>query len=596
MTFQLQWPTSSQRVIEHFLQNPAYWGSFTDSGSPLAGNNGISIEAAFQSEVRACADGYVKAVNQPGDVRPNGNHVTIQHITGDDDVYETTYCHLYEVHVRAGQEVRAGDVIALSDSTGSAIGAQLRLVVRKIGSASNEYRTEDGRTVRVVGDLVNPADYLTPAPETRFVKRVRRVSTFTHFVNVRTGPGTAYEVLYTAPPEDAVKVQGISPDKRWFHIVHNGQVAWSFARFIDFIGDVAALPTVKPPAPKITVKEPDFPLRGIHDGNPRYPDQDSGTDWLVKNDLHGWAVDMVYCMNEDNLDKTYPEGFNHFHDTDYTPFADAGIRVILRWNYSWAKSEHGNGTFGDPRNDDRLIGWIARGIKNTKGVWGHIIGNEPNRAGENHDYVGPGNIGTPIEPERIARLVKGVKQQVGKAHRISPPALDGTNTEAWQLTRDDRFLPNHFYRAILDQLDISDVDWIALHGYGRGSLDNPASDRRFGHPLEWQFYGFRMWEPFAAILREKGTAWESLPIVITETNHLKVGGRWNERNPNGWDNDQNGANWIRSAYEYIRQWNNLSSNQYVHGLVLYRLNQDDWIIENKPILLKALKQSGEAAL
>lgn len=595
MSLTLQWPTASQRIMEHFLQNPGDWSQFKLFGHALAGSSGISIETPFKSEVYACADGYVKAVNQPGDVRPHGNHIVLQHIIAG-EVYETIYCHLYEVRVEVGQDVQAGDIIALSDSTGSVNGAQLRLIVRKINVGKREYRTQGGRVVHVAGDLVDPADYLDPPPDYRYAKPVRRTSVFKRHVNVRTGPGTNFDVLDTAAPATEVKVTGISPDRTWYRVLYNGQVGWAFAQLVEFIGEITALPVIEAPRPRITLQKPDFPLRGIHDGNPRYPDQDSGTDWLKKNGLRGWAVDMVYCMDESNLDKTYPEGFGHFHSTDYTQYAEAGIRVILRWNYSWAKSEHGQGTFGDPRNDDRLINWIARGIKNTKGVWGHIIGNEPNRAGENHDYVGPGNIGTPITPERIARLVKGVKRQVGEEHRISPPALDGTNTEAWQLTRNDLFLPNHYYRAILDQLNITDVDWIALHGYGRGSLDDPASEQRFGHPLEWQFYGFRMWEPFAEIIRSKGPDWESLPIVITETNHLKTGGRWNQRNTNGWDNDPNGANWIRRVYAYVRQWNNLSTNQYVHGLVLYRLNQDDWIIENKPILLDTLKKSGESAL
>jgi uncharacterized protein YraI len=603
MAFKLKWPVPSDKIIEQFLQNPEYWGDFEYTGadgSPHAypGNDGISIEALFKGDVMACADGVVKEVQTPGDVRPNGNTIVIAHEDGG-TTYQTIYCHLFDVGVEVGQSVEVGDVIGKSDSTGSVVGSQLRLIVRKIGATAageTEYETPDGRTIRLMNDTVDPAEYLHPAPDERFAQRPRHTTVFTANVNVRRGPGTNFGVMYTARKGDEPEVIGINKDGDWYQIQHNNREGWAYTEFVDYVGDKSSLEVVEYKV-TIPVYKPDHPLRGMHDGEPRYPDRHGAAEWMVANNQRGWAVDMIYCMGPDNLSKTYPNDHGHFHNTDYTYAARAGVRVILRWNYSWAKSEGGGGTFGDPVNDDRLIEWIARGIKNTKGVWGHIIGNEPNRAGENHDYRGLGNIGTPITPARIAKLVKGVKALVGPEHRISTPALDGTNTEAFMAYRKPIDVPDNYWSAILDHLDVGDIDWVALHGYSRGSLDDPSNDAKFGnYPLEWQFFGFRMWEPFAKILREKGPDWEHLPIVITETNHLKVGGAWNAAQHNGWDHNQNAANWIGKAYEYIRQWNNQPTEQYVHGLVLYRLSMDEWELEDKGLLLNALKNSGENPL
>ncbi|MEO0560674.1 MAG: peptidoglycan DD-metalloendopeptidase family protein, partial [Chloroflexota bacterium] len=564
----------------------------------MPGNDGISIEAIFKGEVTACADGTVVDIQTPGDLLPNGNTITIEHAV-DDATYHTIYCHLFKVGVQPGQAVSAGEVIGKSDSSGSVIGSQLRLIVKKVGATEageTEFTTPDGRTIKLMNDVVDPADYLNPTPEERFAERARSVTTFTDNVNLRRGPGTNFGVLGIGRGGDELEVLGVTEAGDWYQIMYKGQEAGAYAEYVDFIGNKSSLEVVEYVV-TIPVQKPDFPLRGMHDGEPRYPDRDGAAEWMVKNNQRGWAVDMVYCLGADNLSKTYPEGHGHLHNTDYTYAERAGVKVILRWNYSFAKSEGGGGTFGDPSDDDRLIGWMARGIKNTKGVWGHIVGNEPNRAGENHDYGGQGNIGTPITPERIAKIVKGVKALVGPEHRISTPALDGTNTEAWFAYRKPIDIPNNYFSAILDHLEVGDIDWVALHGYSRGSKDTPENDAKFGnHPLEWQYFGFRMWEPFAQILREKGPDWERLPIVITETNHLKVGGEWNANHHNGWDNNDTAATWIRSAYEYIRNWNHEANDQYVHGLVLYRLSMDEWEIENKGVLLDALKNSGENPL
>ena len=601
MAFKISWPGASTKIIQSFGADPIYWKDYSYIGTDgktytFEGNDGIAIEAEFRSEVKACAGGSVKAVDNVGDVRPYGNTITLEHRDGE-TIYQTIYCHLFKTHVTVGQQVQAGDVIGLADSSGSAIGSQLKVIVKKIGASAagqTSYGTTDGRNIRYYNDSVDPADYLSPVPDTRLTKSSFN-ATFKDAVNVRSGPSTRFQPpLYTAPKGDGLQVVAISTDKEWYRLIHDGKEGWAHVTYVIFNGNVATLPVEKGPELKIVtpLQVPNHPLRGMHDGAPQWGA--GAADWMVANGIRGWAVDMVYCGGAENLEKTYPNGFEGRHNMDYTTAQNAGVRVILRWNFSFAKSEGGGGTFGDPVNDERLIQFIGRSILNSKGVWGHIIGNEPNRAGENFDYQNHQNIGTPIRPERIAKIIKGVRKIVGAGHRLSPPALDGTNTESFQRYGQEIDIPNVFYSKLIDLLLPTDVDWIALHGYSRGAGDAPSNTAKFGgHPLQWQFFGFRMWEPFADILRKKGPDWERKPIVITETNHLKRGCRsgWNDANHNGWDDDA--QDWIRSVYDYIYNWNQQPTEQHVHGLVLYRLSQDEWELEHKPSLIQAMRESGE---
>ena len=64
-----------------------------------------------------------------------GNHVRIQH----DDGFETTYAHLQEARVVPGQELGAGDLVGLADSTG-------KLVCRTLAPYAQEKRSDPSRS------------------------------------------------------------------------------------------------------------------------------------------------------------------------------------------------------------------------------------------------------------------------------------------------------------------------------------------------------------------------------------------------------------------------------------------------------------------
>jgi hypothetical protein len=300
--------------------------------------------------------------------------------------------------------------------------------------------------------------------------------------------------------------------------------------------------------------QPDHPLRGLHG--------DVAADWMLNSGVKGWAVETVYSMG--NLDNPRP--------VDFSAHAEAGVRVIARWSFSWARSEGGLGTFPVRARYTDFIRWCVRSIRASRGVWGHVIGNEPNRAGERPDYVNADNPGTPILPSDVTFIYNAVWNQLSVETRGSPPAIDPTNIETMD--------PLEYWRAMLP--DLAGAEFFALHAYSYGSDQPVDSSDRFRH-MPWQYHSFRMWEPLAQVLYD--SPYTRTPIIITETNHL-----FRTDNRIGWD--PGADQWVRQVYDYIHRWNQGFGDQYVHGVCLYRFEGDDWMISNKPRLLTAMRDSG----
>ena len=93
-------------------------------------HDGVDIAAPEGTAILAAADGVMVTANRTDSWGGSyGYYVLIQH----DETCETLYAHCSEVLVRAGQEVRQGDVIALVGSTGNTTGSHLHFEVREGG-------------------------------------------------------------------------------------------------------------------------------------------------------------------------------------------------------------------------------------------------------------------------------------------------------------------------------------------------------------------------------------------------------------------------------------------------------------------------------
>ncbi len=140
--FRLRWPTDFPAITQKFGANPRIyrrWG--------LPGHEGVDIRAYTNSNIYACADGTVYEIWPHAWGHPYGIHVRLQHVDG----YRTIYAHLKKILVSVGETVKAGQLIAKSDSTGNSTGPHLHLTLKR-----------DGATER--GETTYPRDILDPTP------------------------------------------------------------------------------------------------------------------------------------------------------------------------------------------------------------------------------------------------------------------------------------------------------------------------------------------------------------------------------------------------------------------------------------------------
>ena len=93
-------------------------------------HTGLDIAASKGTDIKVVADGTVISAMYTGSY---GNLVKVSHGNG----VETWYAHTSKMYVNAGQEVKAGEVIATVGSTGNSTGAHLHLEIRINGKHVN---------------------------------------------------------------------------------------------------------------------------------------------------------------------------------------------------------------------------------------------------------------------------------------------------------------------------------------------------------------------------------------------------------------------------------------------------------------------------
>jgi murein DD-endopeptidase MepM/ murein hydrolase activator NlpD len=136
----------SSRRLRQLNAEPSIWpvqghlimSSYGQRTDPFSGegafHKGVDISAPAGMDVRATADGII--VHAEWVAGGYGRLIVIDHGGG----LETYYGHLSKIYVRAGQEVRRGDVVGAVGSTGRATAPHLHYEVRIGGSPVNPYR------------------------------------------------------------------------------------------------------------------------------------------------------------------------------------------------------------------------------------------------------------------------------------------------------------------------------------------------------------------------------------------------------------------------------------------------------------------------
>jgi hypothetical protein len=133
--YAFQWQSHSQPSL--WPVNGILRSSFGGRSDPFSGegafHTGIDLQAARGTPVHVTADGVVESA---GWSTGYGKLVVVDHGNGID----TYYAHLSHFLVIPGQEVRRGEVIALSGGTGRATGPHVHYEVRLHGTPVNPYK------------------------------------------------------------------------------------------------------------------------------------------------------------------------------------------------------------------------------------------------------------------------------------------------------------------------------------------------------------------------------------------------------------------------------------------------------------------------
>ncbi|MCL5432028.1 MAG: peptidoglycan DD-metalloendopeptidase family protein [Patescibacteria group bacterium] len=112
--FPVTFPFNAQAIMDEMKAKFSQWG--------IIGHHGIDFGLPEGTEVLAVDAGKVLQSSENGDY---GISVTIQHPWG-----QSLYAHLKETKVTEDQQVKAGDLIGLSDETGSAFGPHLHFGIK----------------------------------------------------------------------------------------------------------------------------------------------------------------------------------------------------------------------------------------------------------------------------------------------------------------------------------------------------------------------------------------------------------------------------------------------------------------------------------
>ncbi|HYO87840.1 MAG TPA: M23 family metallopeptidase, partial [Candidatus Limnocylindrales bacterium] len=306
MPFQLRYPIENPRITQYFLERPEVYGRFN-----LPGHEGIDFGAPVGTPVLAAADGTVDAVEPDASKHAYGKYIRLRHKTPD-GTFTTIYGHLSDILVTKDQKVTAGDRIGLSGNTGFSEGPHLHFSLKMPGVAAKGLTRFDDlinnrQNVLFLDDFLDPAWFFGPPPP--------KQST-TPRVPIPFAP------LFAPAQPDAPPAQPAPPPPQPIGEREPVPAPPPKPEPPVPVMPVAPVTTVVvPPADTGPIQRPDYPLRGLHG--------DNAAQWMLQNGVRGWAVETVYA----NGDLSTPR------PVDFSAHEAAGIRVLVRWNYSYASSD-----------------------------------------------------------------------------------------------------------------------------------------------------------------------------------------------------------------------------------------------------------------
>ena len=245
-------------------------------------------------------------------------------------------------------------------------------------------------------------------------------------------------------------------------------------------------------------------------------------------------------------------------------FDNSNIRVIVNIRYSWSTDMGGGGTIPvtQPELDNFIEGAIYL-IENSTGVWGWTLGNEANNPRESPKE-------RMLKPIDVIKVYNTIRRGVAGFIRMSPGALDPFNAQLGDVAL--------WFSMIYSGID--DAEFVAMHGYIRGpDASLVLSKEKFADaPLQWQSLNYI--GCVLDLLEYLPVGYESLPVYITEFNHI-----WKVSEADGkcgWTTDQRAAEVVAAAYGVAL------ANKFA-GLAIYRWMSDDWAVYNNTPVLNTVR-------
>ncbi len=227
--------------------------------------------------------------------------------------------------------------------------------------------------------------------------------------------------------------------------------------------------------------------------------------------MPGWSIEVRRLARGEGL-------------ADYSAHAERGIRVLVLWVWDVPVSSGGDGIFG--QRPLQTAATIARAIKRSRGVWGHIIGTRLNDPQAWHPEA-------PITVDLAVQLYDLIGARVGGDPRLAVGSVDPT----LYVSED----PLIYWRQVLSQIHRK-PDFVAVPGHSYGVSQSIIAPPKFDLPLSYQWYGFRMWEAFADAHHAQ---FGRLPVIVTGTlPDARVNGSTNH-----W---QNATEWIPRVLSYVQ--------------------------------------------
>lgn len=158
----LYYPVNPYSLNQGFGVNKDYYASLNIGLNN--GHNGFDMQAHDGEVVRAAHDGEVTFTGEDGS---GGLGVVIRTMDkfdylGDQSFFKTIYWHIKKdsFRVKAGQKVKAGDVVALADNTGLSMGSHLHFGLKPVKKGEFDWQWYNLEPSNGFAGAIDPGPYL----------------------------------------------------------------------------------------------------------------------------------------------------------------------------------------------------------------------------------------------------------------------------------------------------------------------------------------------------------------------------------------------------------------------------------------------------